>query len=321
MTSSKLFQVFLPPRLGTRVETGTSPRRIVLAKSSYPNNGSVDFVSASTSTHIPLVDCELVLPSPPNANASRTLARRSLRADGWMATLSAELGEARDAVYFGVATTDRLGRGWHFSKPPAVPIGSPLELFLVSSDGRRRLGTDVRASVVHREGWQCVLRAHQPGGQVTVRWPDLGRAPRPLRFYLIDETTGARRYMRTSTAYSFRLDATAEERRFRIEVDASPPERLISQVNVLSSDHRTGTRLALVLSKAATVDARVITPSGKIAAIIARNVPARPGLNSLAWNGKGASGATLPRGVYLVEVLATDDEGRQVKAVRSAVMR
>lgn len=268
------------------------------------------------------VDCELVLPQPANVNASRALLRRRPSIHEWLVSLSAQTGDSTDLVYFGSAPSERQGQSLRFAKPPAAPIDTGIEIAIVSSDTKRPLGADLRANLAPRDGWQFVVRASWTHSDVTLRWDNLARAPRPLRFHLIDETTGARRYMRTTAGYTFRTGASAEERRFRVEVVSSPaPDKLVSRLDILSSSALTGARFSLMLSRSAIVDARIVTSSGKVAAVIARNVQGTTGANALAWNGKNSLGLTLPRGAYLVEVTATDDEGQQVKIVRSTVLR
>jgi hypothetical protein len=44
-------------------------------------------------------------------------------------------------------------------------------------------------------------------------------------------------------------------------------------------------------------------------------------LNALTWDGKAQTGASLSRGLYVVLVRAVDEEGQEVQAARSVVMR
>jgi hypothetical protein len=179
---------------------------------------------------------------------------------------------------------------------------------------------DIHASVVARDKFQLVVHAARPNEEVTLSWDNLGHAPKSLRFYLVDETTGARRYMRTTTGYTFRTGASGEDRRFRIEVDATEESRLRAQLDVLSNQSGAA-RFSLVLNKPATVSARMLTPSGKVAGVVASGLVGRQGLNSLTWNGRNAAGSALPRGVYLLDVTVVDDDGQEVRAVRSVTVR
>jgi flagellar hook assembly protein FlgD len=128
--------------------------------------------------------------------------------------------------------------------------------------------------------------------------------------------------MRTTSAYTFRAGAAGEERRFRIEVEtASAQGKLLAHLNAVNNGAQGGAHFSFVLSQPATVNARIITPTGKVAAVVARGVEGKQGLNTFTWNGKTASGASLPRGVYLVEVEAVTDEGQVVKDVRTFALR
>jgi WD40 repeat protein/subtilase family serine protease len=274
------------------------------------------------------VDCELICP-PQTANAtslSRALSRRKPTRSEWLVTLSAETFGAKDSVSFGASP---LARSSDFSrlqiaKPPAAPGQANFEMFLVPADRAatvtERLGVDVRHNLSAKEQWLLVVRGALPNADVTLRWNDLGNAPRPLRFRLIDETTGTRRYMRTTNGYTFRAGAAGEERKFRIELDGRPQgARLLNHLSVVNNGQ--GAHFSFVLSQPATVNARIITPTGKIAAVIARGVESKPGLNALTWNGKASSGASLPRGIYIIEVTAVTEEGQAMREVRTFALR
>jgi hypothetical protein len=177
----------------------------------------------------------------------------------------------------------------------------------------------VRRSVSGRDRWDVIVRGAPPNTDVTLHWNDLGIAPRSLRFYLIDEATGARRYMRTTQGYTFRT-AAGEERKFRIELDTTPATgRVLSHLNVINNGQ--GAHFSFVLSQPATVNARIITPTGKVAVVVARGMPAKQGLNVLTWNGKAASGAAMTRGVYIVEITAVTEEGQEMRDVKTLTMR
>ena len=197
-------------------------------------------------------------------------------------------------------------------------------MFLVPADRAatvtERLGVDVRRNLSAKEEWLLIVRGAQPNADVTLRWNDLGSAPRPLRFRLIDESTGTRRYMRTTQGYTFRTGGAGEERKFRIELDTTPATgRLLNHLSVVNNGQ--GAHFSFVLSQPATVNARIITPTGKIAAMVARGMEGKQGLNALTWNGKSSSGGALARGVYIIELTATTGEGQQMKDVRTFALR
>jgi hypothetical protein len=267
------------------------------------------------------VDCDLILPPPVSANLSRTLTRRRQSPNNWMVMLSAESGGAKDSIFLGVSSEARGDSKMQIAKPPAAPGQGNLQLFLVAPEKQARMGVDVRRSVADKEAWHIVVKGDQPNQDVTLRWSDMGTAPRSLRFYLVDEATGKRRYMRTTSGYTFRTGTGGGEKKFRIELDTTPSGRLLTHLNVVNNGASGGALFSLVLSQPATVNARIITPTGKVAAVVAHGAPAKQGLNTFVWNGKAASGAALPRGVYFVEVTAVTEEGQEIRDVRTFALR
>lgn len=262
------------------------------------------------------VGCELVFPPPSSLSVNRALLRRDPSRHGWMFTLSAKTDDSRDSVYLGSSSYTHSGR-LQIAKPPAAPGGTNgVEVSIATPQARDVLGVDLRQRMGSGDAWHVLVRATEANADVALSWSDLGRAPRGLRFYLIDDTTGSRRYMRTTSHYIFRTNVPGEQRRFRIEADTSDDARLHANLTVNNSGPH-GVQMSLVLSKVAAVDARVITPSGKVVAVLARGMPCQQGLNMLLWNGNSATGAALPRGVYLIDLTATTDEGQQVKVLRS----
>jgi flagellar hook assembly protein FlgD len=127
--------------------------------------------------------------------------------------------------------------------------------------------------------------------------------------------------MRTTQSYTFRTGALGEERKFRIELDTTPTTgRLLNHLSVLNNGAQSA-HFSFVLSQPATVNARIITPTGKVAAVLARGMEGKQGLNTLTWNGKASNGASLARGVYIVEVSAVTEEGQEMRDVRTFTMR
>ncbi len=48
---------------------------------------------------------------------------------------------------------------------------------------------------------------------------------------------------------------------------------------------------------------------------------AMAGLNSLLWDGKAQTGGSVARGVYLIEIVAQDEQGRAARAARMMVVK
>jgi hypothetical protein len=129
--------------------------------------------------------------------------------------------------------------------------------------------------------------------------------------------------MNTTSAYRFRAGDGELTRRFRIEVSADQSHRLAMQ-NVQVRAMRTGSGQAMhvlfSLSRSAEVSVRLVNPAGKVI----NQVPARmssAGLNNVVFDARDRLGRAPARGVYLVEILARADDGEQVKALKSQVLR
>lgn len=268
-------------------------------------------------------NCELVIPPPTGSAAPPVSVRAKSRSSEWLATLQAEMGATRDSVTFGGGVSSLRGpRGLKIGKPPAAPGQGPFSLFIPGDRPSQALSVDVHQGLTTNDSWPLVLAGVQPNSKVALRWQDLGKAPRSLRFYLVDEITGMRRYMRTTDSYLFTSGATGDDRRFRIEVETGGSQAPLISSLVTASGGRSGVRhLSLVLSRRASITARVLTPSGRTVALVSNGEPGLQGLNTLWWNGLNADGQAVPRGLYLVEVVATTEEGQTARAVRSLNLR
>ena len=76
-----------------------------------------------------------------------------------------------------------------------------------------------------------------------------------------------------------------------------------------------GAQVSFSLSAPARVEARVMNIAGRPVANIGRDRPFEAGRNTLIWNAKSADGVFVPNGMYLVEVVARDDNGGRARAL------
>lgn len=260
-------------------------------------------------------------PTPPRgAGASRRSSRQTV--EGWSLELIATDGELSDGGnVIGVSSSSAL----QLPEPPSPPQtgGAYLSLSLLP-EGRSRqesagglLCTDVRP-----EGgatprvWQAIVRTNRQGAPIMIRWPNLGTVPPHVRLYLTDSTTGTRRAMRTTTSYTFTSSRQATtERRFRITAETGATSHLtIGSLRVVPSNRGGGWSLSYTLNQPATVDVVVRSAAGRTVRRLGPQV-GRAGVNLCEWANRSATGQTLPRGVYLVEVLARSDTGEQTRRV------
>ena len=253
----------------------------------------------------------------------RSSARLSaaLPADGsrWATPIEVTAGSAVDRTLsfgFNANQTNLVER---MQKPPIAPSETYVDAAFAPMPGAR-FASDIRRSLLEGEAFEFNVTTNAVNEDVTVRWPSLGSLSRHYRLTLVDPAIGVRRAMRTTTGYSFRSErAGLTTRRLRIEIGSASEGRL--GLNHLSlSRIGSGFHLAYTLTHDAEVGGRLLNPAGKIIA----NVPtarSRAGLNSVAFEARDALGRIAPRGVYLFELTAANDEGEQVKAVKSVVVK
>ncbi|MDH7569429.1 MAG: hypothetical protein QHJ73_07580, partial [Armatimonadota bacterium] len=128
-----------------------------------------------------------------------------------------------------------------------------------------------------------------------------------------DTASGARRSLRTSGSYAYR--DTGAERRFEVVAEPVKPGNLLISGLTLEAGRGPNSRVVrFVLSTDAAVDVEVMSPSGRVAAILGRGKPGRAGANEVTW-----SGAVAP-GVYWLRATATADDGTSAQAVRPVVV-
>jgi hypothetical protein len=76
-----------------------------------------------------------------------------------------------------------------------------------------------------------------------------------------------------------------------------------------------GAEIAFSLSAPASVTVEVLNLAGRPVVILARDRPADPGSQRLAWSGLSASGTAAPPGRYLVRIIARSADGGQASAL------
>jgi hypothetical protein len=82
-----------------------------------------------------------------------------------------------------------------------------------------------------------------------------------------------------------------------------------------------GADVAFPLSSPAGVTVTVRNMAGRPVRSLCRARECPAGANRLAWNAVGDSGLPVPRGVYVVEVVARGPEGAQSRAVTPIALR
>jgi len=174
----------------------------------------------------------------------------------------------------------------------------------------------VRPADGRRQSWELQVSSGVPGQPVRLSWPDMSGLPAEVRPVLVDAAAGRRLYMRTTAGYEVPADETGVSRRLRIEIELASAQTLM--VTSMSSRQASAgaAQIGFALSAPASVEARVLNIAGRpVRRIASGQKPA--GTTTLSWNLRDDGGRLVPSGVYLVELHARDETGRQARAMCS----
>lgn len=235
---------------------------------------------------------------------------RLVGADGWAIPLVARAGEAEDAAnYAGVSSRARDGRDpLDMADPPPVTFLPYVNLSFVPVGEHTpadRLAVDLRPPAGTTKTWSVEVVTNQEAVPVTLSWPDLSELPRTCRAWLIDRVSGERQSLRSRTSYTYRSGRAGTPRRLQLVVSSAPAAALrVSGLRQVPGRGPGGT-VAFSLSLPAHVSVRVVTPAGRV--VYQREVGELPaGLNRITWTGRDRSGKPASRGLYVVQVIASD---------------
>lgn len=192
-------------------------------------------------------------------------------------------------------------------QPPASVKDQEVYLQSAFYGGANSLGmpylVDTRDARERQQEWHLVVTTNALETPVTVTWPSLESLPSGLIATLVDDATGQRRYMRTTTSYTFRTGSTPSERVLRIIVQPRPEQSLIIS-GVTTAQTAQGVVFTYSLSAEAAVDVRVRNIAGTVISNIALDRLSPAGQNSILWNGRNTRGSLVPAGRYLCEIIA-----------------
>lgn len=232
-----------------------------------------------------------------------------LGADGWWLAIEARAADKTDqCCAVGVRSN---GPALAIEKPPAMP--DSVYVAVTSAEGEV-LSRSVLAAGRTSYQWDLVVTTDLPSTDVAVALPDLSKLPKDLQVTLTDLETGKSVYMRTTSQYSFRSGPEGATRHLRLTV---APKSVGGLVVTGASATAVGSRVTVsyVASAPCKVTARVLNIAGRVVRVIASDVPAVAGVNTLAWDGRNAAGSPVPAGRYLIELDAVADNGQRVKCV------
>jgi hypothetical protein len=284
-----------------------------------------------------LEECQLVIPPKSEANRGVTVSRKRLAENGFVFGLMADDGRSKRRVWLGFSN-EALGRGRNrqgvqAAMPPEAPEPSGIQVFALGANGKP-LAADIRLGMTRIE-WDIVVRWDQNQGsrglwsegrqggveEVRLTWEGLGYLPKGMSAFLVDMTTGTRRYLRTQSVYQFKPQPTETERRFKVILEQGGTG-LLKVLNLRATPVRgQGVLIQFALTKPATTQVEILTLTGRRVAVVESGQNRSAGQQSIVWRGVGVEGQKLPIGTYLIRVLASDEEGRQVQVMSTFVLR
>ena len=251
----------------------------------------------------------LVQPTPTSAtNQEPEPATRHVNSDSnWRQQLVVRRDDgAQDStIYVGAAAgVHALGTETrNMPKPP--PIADYVYGGLVREGETTRYAT-VLQPLGGKQSWELEVVSDKDGS-ATLLWPNAAQLPRRVQLSLTDEQTGRTIRLRSAASLPITLRKEVVSRyRITAERSASQPLR-ITQLQTRST--RGGQAISVVLSREATITARILTQSGRQVQVLASSRAAGNGETLLSWNGRSQSGAPLPVGAYVVEIVATGTDG------------
>jgi hypothetical protein len=268
------------------------------------------------------IEGELILPAPSASAASIRSVAKPSEEGGWAFMLTAQRGDAKDGVVVGARGAAGVA-AIQIQKPPALPGGEGLGLSVVGEgDGNGpKLAYDVRTAAVGATttSYRVRVDAAASSEPVTLAWNDLRGVPARVRLLLVDETTGERRYMRTTSAVRVASE-DGKPRFFRVLVE--PAGEGLRIMSLSGAPARAGgVAVTYSLSTSAQVEMTVLSLSGKPIRRLPQATVSTKGLNNSTWDGRDSSGRTVPAGTYLIELSARTDIGEVAKTAVPVVVR
>lgn len=226
---------------------------------------------------------------------------------GGLSSSSAYLGGASGAT----AATDPT---YDMQAPPAFGDCVTARFVREEDGASQSYLTDVRGVSGVGESWDVQVASTVAGSPLRLEWPDLSQLPAQVRPFLVDESTGRRVAMRTTTAYV--IPAADEPISRRLRVELRPASAGALALSGVSGMHGTGVvTVSYRLSGDASVDARVLNIAGRPVRSLASGKLDTAGANVVTWNLRDDGGHPVPRGTYLLELQASDELGQRVRSV------
>jgi len=203
-------------------------------------------------------------------------------------------------------------------KPPA-PVEESVQTLLIAPDGQSLLAQDLRADGTRRQVWEMVVSAPKPNSAVVLRWSGMQSVPSSLRLKLVDTEAKVTRDLRATSSYTFTAGASGS-RRFQIVAEPRGVAGLRITSFRVTLTRGGAVSISYALSDTASAKVRIVNAAGKVVQTLQAGEAASRGVTNLTWNGRDGAGIAVPAGGYLVEVIATSEDGQTARAVQPVVI-
>lgn len=263
--------------------------------------------------------------TPPSTRQAAQQRRSSVQppASGWVLPVVLRTKGRSASVYIGQAEGASAGfdRGLDGPKPPAVSRMVP-DLSIVRMDWGADSGeyfSDIQP-LGARTAWELTALCPDPEATYTLSWPDLNQVPRNVRLVLHDLATGTRRYLDSSSGYTF-APGGSPTRRFRIEAENRSRAALrILHLTARPNRSSGALQIGFELTQGASVSATVRGGSGSLVRKIVQGRAAGQGSTALLWDSRDENGIAVPAGTYLLEVTAVSENGEVARVVQPVIL-
>lgn len=238
----------------------------------------------------------------------------------WQVLFTAHSENTMDAsTIIGAASRAADGLDIYDMPKPPAPVEPSVRAVLLTPDGQSMLAQDIRADSNRRQTWDMMVSAPTPNASVVLRWSGLQNLPATMRLRLVDTEASVSRDMRSTSSYTFNVGASGSR---LFQVVAEPRGVAGLRITALRVARTRGGAVSVsyTLSDNASARVRILSASGRVVQTLQAGETASRGVTNLTWNGRDSAGIAVPAGGYLVEVMATSEDGQTARAVQPIVI-
>ncbi|MEN6521240.1 MAG: FlgD immunoglobulin-like domain containing protein [Armatimonadota bacterium] len=255
-----------------------------------------------------------------STGASTGAGKSIVSSSDWAINLSAHSGDGdASGVTLGVAAgaTDGFDNAFDSEAPPSY--GNGVNITAKAAGAGTACAVDTRAAGASKVSWDMIVTPSEPNQDIVVKWGDISGAPKRCRLVLTDQSTGASRFMRTTSSYRFN-SGDGSTRQFTVTADSSPSTRLMITNLLVGPTRGTSMSFSYNLTTAAQVKAEIKAPGGRLVRQLNSGQTTRSGINNMVWDRRDDSGETVPAGMYLLNLEAVTEDGEMVKNIRPVLI-